>query len=196
VSKALEIGDNAANLVAEMKELNMLMSPLLKKHVRAEASTVSRSVALCAPLLLIVALAVACSNRASSPTSAPVNGGAPPLTIGQVAGTWTLVSIAPAGEAPQTVPAGASYDLTLDGSRASMKADCNRCNGSLAVGGQTLTIGPALACTRAACPTMAFENAYVALIAGDSVATIDNSSLTLTSTRGVVRYRREISTPN
>lgn len=178
-----------------MKEVNILMSPLLKEHLRAEASTVRHSVALCAPLVLIAALAVACSNRASSPTSAPVNGGAP-LTIGQVAGTWTLVSIAPADGAPQTVPAGASYDLTLDGSRASMKADCNMCNGSLAVGGQTLTIGPALACTRAACPTMAFENAYVTLIAGVSVATIDNTSLTLTSTRGVIRYRREISTPN
>ena len=95
------------------------------------------------------------------------------------------MSIQPAGQTEQSVPAGTSYALALADGRVSAKADCNVCGGNLVVGGQALTIGPLLACTRAACPTMAFENTYVAILAGDSAARIDGNSLTLTSSRGM-----------
>ena len=88
------------------------------------------------------------------------------------------------------MPSGASYALTFADGRVSTKADCNTCGGSLTINDQTLTIGPLLACTRAACPTMAFENTYVGILAGDSAAQIDDNSLTLSSQRGVLRFRR------
>jgi len=141
-------------------------------------------------LILLAPFAVGCSSQAFSPTSPSAGGGTTTLTADQTAGTWTLVSIQPAGQTEQVVPGGASYALTLADGRASTKADCNRCGGNLAIGDQTLTIGPNLACTRAACPTMAFESAYVEILAGDSAARIDGNSLTLTSPRGMLRFRR------
>ena len=95
-----------------------------------------------------------------------------------------------AGQTEQSVPGGASYALALADGRASVRADCNTCGGTLVVASQTLTIGPLLACTRAACPTMAFENTYVAILAGDSAAQLDGNALTLTSSRGLLRFHR------
>src|SRR5688572_16991817 len=136
-----------------------------------------------APILLIMIVLPAIVAGCSSPSS-------PGANADRIAGTWTLQSITPAGNPEQTTPAGASYALTLTEDRASAKADCNLCAGGLVVGDQTLTIGPLLACTLAACPTMAFENTYVRLLAGDSTAQIDGNTLTLTSSRGVLRFRR------
>jgi heat shock protein HslJ len=53
-----------------------------------------------------------------------------------------------------------------------------------------VTIGPLLACTRAACSTMAFENTYVGVLAGESHVRVDGDSLTLSSSRGVLRFHR------
>jgi len=138
------------------------------------------------PLAAIFFIGIALPTIAagcSSPSS-------PSFNADQIEGAWTLQSIAPAGGPEQTAPAGASYSLTLTGDRVSTRADCNVCAGSVAVDGHTLTIGPQLACTRAACPTMAFENIYVSLLAGDSTPQIDGNTLTLTSSRGVLRFRR------
>jgi len=104
--------------------------------------------------------------------------------------TWTLVSIQAAGQALQPAPTGVPYELTLGQNRISTKADCNTCGGTLTIDGNTVTIGPVLACTRAACSTMAFENAYVGLLSGQSNALLDGNSLTLTSPRGMLRFRR------
>ena len=54
----------------------------------------------------------------------------------------------------------------------------------------TIVAGPALACTRAACPTMTFESAYTALLSGDSTTAISGNSLTLSSARGVLTFTR------
>ena len=53
-----------------------------------------------------------------------------------------------------------------------------------------LTAGPNLACTRAACPTMAFENAYTSLLGGDSNIVVTGSTLTLSSPRGTLQFVR------
>jgi heat shock protein HslJ len=112
------------------------------------------------------------------------------LTSDQLNGRWVLSSVQPAGQTAQIAPAGVSYDLTFADGRASVHADCNLCSGALTVSGQTLTIGPALACTRAACPTMAFESLYESILGGASDAAISGSVLTLSSTRGVLRFTR------
>ena len=112
------------------------------------------------------------------------------LTNAQVAGEWRLEFIQPAGQSAQTVPGGATYSLTLADGNLSTRADCNTCAGRFTLAGKTLTAGPALACTRAACPTMAFENAYTSILSGESTVAAAPASLTLTSARGTLRYTR------
>lgn len=112
------------------------------------------------------------------------------LTNAQVAGTWTLESVQPSGQSAQPVPGGATYTLTLADGNLSTRADCNTCAGRYTLAGKTLTAGPALACTRAACPTMTFENAYTSILSGESTVTASPTGLTLTSARGTLRYTR------
>ena len=147
----------------------------------------SRSRSLAA---LVMASLVGCAERSSTqlaPSSVP---GSVTLTADQLSGTWTLVSMQPAGQADQPTPPGASYTLTIADGRLSTRADCNVCNGAFTLTGQTLMAGPALACTRAACPTMAFENGYTGLLSGDSTVTLSTNVLALSSTRGVLRFTR------
>jgi len=134
--------------------------------------------------LVAFALIIAgCAGRSqTSPSST--------LTVNQLSGTWNLVSIQPAGQGDQAAPPGASYTLTFADGRLSTRVDCNVCNGAFTLSGQTLTAGPALACTRAACPTMAFENGYTSLLSGESTVTLASNVLALSSARGVLRFTR------
>jgi heat shock protein HslJ len=141
-------------------------------------------------LASLVSLVVGCA-RATAPTSpSSVTSGSNPLTNEQLTGTWSLVSIQSASQAEQAVPQGASYVLTFADGRLSTRADCNICTGPFKLSGQTLTAGPALACTRAACPTMAFESTYTTLLSGDSTVTLSGNTLVLSSARGVLRFAR------
>jgi len=143
-------------------------------------------------VLLVAALTAACTQSVSSPTS-PSAVSAPPTaayTAAQLAGTWTLASIQPSGAAKQDRPFGATYTITFSEGRLSTRADCNMCGGSFSVEGTTLSAGPNLACTRAACPTMAFESAYTAILSGDSTTVVTNSTLTLSSARGTLQFVR------
>ncbi len=133
-----------------------------------------------APLLLTTML-LAAGCDIFSPTD---------VTNAQVAGEWTLESIQPSGQSAQTVPGGATYTLTLADGNLSTRADCNTCAGRFTLEGKTLTAGPTLACTRAVCPTMAFENAYTTILSGESTVTASPTALTLASSRGTLRYRR------
>ncbi len=112
------------------------------------------------------------------------------ISEAQVTGTWTLASIQPSGQSAQTVPSGAAYTLTLADGSLSTRADCNTCAGRYTLAGKTLTAGPALACTRAACPTVVFENAYTSILSGENTVTASPRALTLTSSRGTLRYTR------
>jgi heat shock protein HslJ len=100
------------------------------------------------------------------------------------------VSIQPTGQPEQAKPAGATYTMTFADGRLSTRVDCNTCGGTYALSGETLKTGPALACTRAACPTMAFENVYTGMLSGDSTITLSGNTLTLSSARGVLRFSR------
>ena len=167
-----------------------------------KAAFMNSSVSL-ASLAIAALLATGCAGTASTPTSplspsgsptspadqSPVSGSRA-LTADQLAGTWNLQSLQPAGDADQTTPAGATYTLSFSDGRLSTQADCNRCGGAFTLSGQTLTAGPALACTRAACPTMAFESIYTRLLGGDSTVTLTDGTLVLSSARGVLRFTR------
>lgn len=139
----------------------------------------------------LASLAIGCSESTSAPTSpSSIGSGSSTLTSDQLSGTWNVVSIQPAGQAEQAVPSGARYVLTFSDGRLSTRADCNLCGGAFRLSGQTLTAGPALACTKAACPTMAFESQYTTLLSGESTVTLTGNSLVLSSARGVLRFSR------
>jgi heat shock protein HslJ len=140
---------------------------------------------------VIALLSAGCSESLSGPTSpsAAVTV-ASALTADHLAGTWNLVSIQSAGQSVQPTPPGANYTLSFSENRLSLRADCNSCAGAFTLSGHTLTAGPALACTRAACPTMAFENVYTSLFSGESTVTVSESALMLSSDRGLMHFAR------
>jgi len=138
-------------------------------------------------LSFVASFAAGCSGSPAlmSPLSP---GSSPDLASLQLPGAWNLVSIQPAGMAEQARPSGATYTLTLGDGRLSTRADCNSCGGTYTLNGETLVAGPSLACTRAACATMAFENAYTKLLGGESTVSLSGGTLVLTSPRGVLRF--------
>jgi heat shock protein HslJ len=142
-------------------------------------------------LAVFLTFFVGCSDSPSAPTSpsAAVTT-ASALTAEQIAGTWNLVSIQPRGQEVQLAPIGATYTLSFANGRLSTRADCNSCGAAVVLAGQTLTVGPALACTRAACPTMGFENVYTSMLSGDSVVTVSATALVLSSDRGILCFAR------
>lgn len=140
--------------------------------------------------IVVAVFTVGCSDSPSTPTSPSAGSGSLALTAGQLAGTWTLTSMQVAGQAVQAAPAGATYNLSFADNRLSTRVDCNTCVGTFALSGNTLTAGPALACTRAACPTMAFETAYTSILSGDSTVALSGNTLVLSSTRGALYFSR------
>ena len=139
---------------------------------------------------LAVSLAAGCGEPASTPTSSSSISGSSNLTAGEVTGTWNLLSMQEGAGTAQPTPAGASYTLAFADGRLSTRADCNICNGAFSLSGRTLSAGPGLACTRAACRTMEFESTYVRLLAGDTTATLSGAILELSSDRGILRFTR------
>lgn len=135
-------------------------------------------------LLIATSLVAACSESSSTPTSASS------VTADQLTGVWNVLSVQATGQPEQATPAGASYTLTFANGRLSTRLDCNTCSGAFALSRQTLTVGPVLACTRAACPTMAYGDAYISVLSGDSTLTLVGGTLVLSSARGVVRFMR------
>jgi heat shock protein HslJ len=135
-------------------------------------------------------LMIGCSATSSDATAPSSIGAQTPLADRLAAGTWTLVSMQPTGQAEQTTPAGATYTLTFADGRLSTRLDCNTCGGTFALSGGTLTAGPALACTRAACRTMPFENTYTGMLGGDSTVALTDDTLVLSSSRGTLRFTR------
>ena len=95
-----------------------------------------------------------------------------------------------AGQGQQARPTGATYTLSFSADRVSTRVDCNQCSGGYSIAGSTLTIAALMACTRAACPTMAFEQAYTTLLGGQHAITIVDNVMMLTSARGELRFTR------
>ena len=141
-------------------------------------------------LVFVTSCIVGCAGSSPVLTSPSPGGGSQALTIEQLEGSWRLLSIQLTGQAEQATPDGATYTMHLANGRLSTQVDCNTCSGTFALSGQTFTAGPALACTRAACRTMAFEISYTGLLSGDSSVTHSDGTLVLSSPRGVLRFAR------
>ena len=135
-------------------------------------------------VLLACIASFACSS--ASPTGA--TGGS---LLDRLDGTWTLVAQQPAGEQEAAPPSGSTFTFQIVDGVASVKADCNRCSGAATIGNGTLTLGPALACTRAFCTTSApFDTEFVRLLADENAASIAGDTLTLQSSRGALKFKR------
>ncbi len=138
------------------------------------------------PLVLIALVSTACATTPATPTSPSAGSGSLALTSGQLTGTWTLTALQPAGQPSQASPA--TYTISFVDGRVSTRVDCNMCSGTFAVSEQTLTVGPNLACTRAACPTMAFETLYASILGGDHTVEVSGNTLVLSSARGRLAF--------
>jgi heat shock protein HslJ len=139
-------------------------------------------------IVALAAMLAACSGAPATPTSPSGADSSLAVTAGQLAGTWTLTSVQLAGQPAQPAPAGARYTLTLTDGRLSTRADCNTCSAAFSLSGATLTTSTGLACTRAACPTMGFESAYTAVLAGEHTVMLIGNTLLLSSARGVLSF--------
>jgi heat shock protein HslJ len=141
------------------------------------------------PLALTALVVSGCSSGPMTPTSPSSIAGSTALTADALSTTWRLHSIQPAGQAEQASPAGADYTLTFT-DRLSLRADCNTCSTSYTISGSTISVAEVMACTRAFCPTAAFERDYTSLMNGDFTVTSTGSSMTWSSPRGTIRFAR------
>ena len=105
-------------------------------------------------------------------------------------GVWRIISIQPTTQTVQTAPVGAQYQVGFENDRVFLRVDCNTCTGPFTLNGSTLTIGPTLACTRAACATASYESAVVNLLSGDHQTAATLHNLTLSSSRGTALLQR------
>ena len=130
-------------------------------------------------LISAVLILAGCANETvTSPTPDAVDG------------VWRIISIQPASQSVQATPVSAQYQIGFENARAFLRVDCNTCTGPFTLNAGTLTIGPTLACTRAACATAAYESAVVSLLSGEHQVSATLHNLTLTSSRGSVLLQR------
>lgn len=150
----------------------------------------TRNLALSVVTVIIIAAGIGCASSAALPTSPSASNGSTSLTTEQIAGAWRLQSIQLSGQAVQSAPADANYSVTFSEGRIAARADCNSCSSGFALSGSKLSIASAMACTRAACPTMQFESVYTSLLAGEQTIAITGNTMLLSSERGSLSFVR------
>ena len=131
--------------------------------------------------IALVALLTTAACSADTPSSP---------TRESLEGVWRVISIQPASQPTQLAPVGVLYQVTFENGLTFARVDCNTCGGSYVRSGNSLTITSTLACTRAACPTSAYENAVVSLLGGEHQMAMTLHNLTLTSDRGTILLQR------
>src|SRR6185295_16051695 len=131
----------------------------------------------------------ACAESVAGPTTVSAPSAAAPAPI--VAGAWKLQSLTRSDSTVVEVKEPDRFTLEfLDGgTRVALRVDCNRAAGPYTTSGSTLTVGPALAITKAYCgETAPFDDEYVRVLSGDSAVTISATSLELSSSRGTLKF--------
>jgi heat shock protein HslJ len=126
-------------------------------------------------LAIAVFFLTAC-DQAELPTSSSDN-----------VGRWELQAFEMgANTTPIPNPENYTLEFTDDG-RVSIRADCNRCNGSYEARGNQLTIGP-LGCTRAFCGPDSFFDEYVAALQSASSFARSGNELVISTSGGTMRF--------
>ena len=141
--------------------------------------------------LLIVGCATACTRSITSPSADPTPAGPAPVPITITETIWKLRSFQPSGSTKVAVPNPESFTLELRAdSKMSVRADCNRCATGYSISGETLTVGPNAACTRAACSSAPFDQQYVSALIGATTARVSGDTLECLSPLGILRFKR------
>ena len=139
---------------------------------------------------LAAALSIAaCAESVAGPSTVSTPSAAAPAAI--VAGAWKLQSLTRSDSTVVDVKEPDRFTLEFPdgGTRVTMRVDCNRAAGPYKTSGSTLTVGPALAMTRAFCAeTAALGDEYVRVLSGDSSVTASAASLELSSARGTLKF--------
>jgi heat shock protein HslJ len=103
--------------------------------------------------------------------------------------TWKLESIERVGNPTITIPNPDQYTIRLeDNGQASLRADCNNCNGRYSLEGSSISIS-ALACTRAFCSLASFDGNYTAALESVRSVTVSGNTLTVTGPGLTLRFR-------
>ena len=127
--------------------------------------------------LLVLSLAVASCGGETEPAADP----------GALEGTpWLLAGGLPGVE----IPAETSLSVTFEGGQVSGFSGCNTFQGTYALKGESLSIGP-LATTRMACaePVMQVESAYLEALGSTSAWAVEGGQLVLLGADGeLLRY--------
>jgi len=133
----------------------------------------------------------ACAETVAGPSTVTRASAAAPAAI--VAGMWKLQSLTRSDSTVVNIkdPDRFTLEFLEDGTRVALRVDCNRAAGSYKTSGNTLTVGPALAMTKAYCAeTAQLGDDYVTVISGDSTVTSTATSLQLASSRGTLRFTK------
>lgn len=132
--------------------------------------------------LALLAVTVAACESTTSPGSEENTA-----TIASPVGAWQLQAVE-LGSGVVHVAAPGQYTLELLGDgRSHARVDCNLCNGTYEVEGNTITFG-LQACTLAACPPESLFDDVVRAMNGSSTFVRDGSSLEIAYEQGVLRY--------
>jgi heat shock protein HslJ len=149
----------------------------VKKHVR-----IVFGMSALAAVISMAACAQTIAPSATAPSEAATAAAA-------LTGAWKLQSLTRPDST--VVPVSEPDRFTIqfsEGSRFAFRADCNRGNGGYTAAGNAISVG-AVAITKAYCvETAPFDNEYVGLLTGDNVVTATAASLTLSSSRGTLRF--------
>lgn len=144
-------------------------------------------------LLLLVAACAQNHGMGSTNPLAPDSGGSAasgaPMPAA-LTGTWTLVSLQEAGRPATSIgsPERFTAEFASDG-RVSLRADCNRCNGTCAATDGALRVSP-MACTRAYCSSAPLDTQFAGLVGASTSWTVSGRGLELTGASGTLQLRR------
>jgi heat shock protein HslJ len=105
-------------------------------------------------------------------------------------GAWRLRSLQNAELGTRTLddPDQFTVDFT-ESARLNVQADCNGCGGTYSLADDSLTVSD-LNCTLIACPAAPLDAAFLAILNGESSVELEEDELTISSSRGTLRFTR------
>jgi heat shock protein HslJ len=140
--------------------------------------------------LVVAASLTACASTSPVAPSSVATTPAGAQTIEADGAVWQLQSLARAGAAAVTVADPSAFTMSLNNGALQLRADCNRATGTYTMSGNTLSVGPALASTKAYCGSASLDTDYLALLSGENTVSISGQTLQLSSSRGALTFGR------
>lgn len=136
--------------------------------------------------LALLCLTLAVTAGCSSPESPTIGT----ISVAGLTGVWRVELVQTTGVGAVLAPSTATYTVTLSGTTLAARADCNACTAPFTLVGDSLNVSPALACTKALCPTQSFEAQFTQVLSGESTVVVQGDLVLLVSARGQLRLRR------